>query len=433
MLEAKGRYLYKDGKRFFYLADTCWSAFTSIEMPDWRYYLDTRKFQGYNAVQINILRQWDSSLPIKGREPFAIVEHEDGSYEYDYTKINEAYFDNAEKMLAEMIKRNMVPVLVLLWGNFVPGTWMSNFTKNNVMPFEQIKPYVEYVVKRFKKYDPIWFVTGDVGFAEKEGQEIEEPTRYYREVLQSAKSVDPDGIYTFHINGESHELPEDFLKQASFFIYQSGHGKNGQATAYTIPQLMRKNGYTGPMMDAEICYEGFTKMTPPQEKSTEVERYTSYDVRKAAWKAVLSGADMGIGYGCFGIWPWNDTAHPEQKLGMNFNVEIVPYDWRQCLQLPGASDMGILKELVMEYGAQGLEPIASPSKNNPAIRAAQNDEYLLVYLPTAGIFDFKEIGINPDNVKIIDLDKRHVLTGKLVDGVLQMMPVREDSLLIVKK
>lgn len=42
------------------------------------YYLDTRKAEGFNTIQINILRQWDSSKPLAGREPFAIKEHEDG-------------------------------------------------------------------------------------------------------------------------------------------------------------------------------------------------------------------------------------------------------------------------------------------------------------------------------------------------------------------
>ena len=73
MLTTKDKYLYKDGKRFFYLADTCWGAFGSIDMPDWRYYLDSRKAAGFNTIQINVLRQWDSSLPI--REPFAITNH----------------------------------------------------------------------------------------------------------------------------------------------------------------------------------------------------------------------------------------------------------------------------------------------------------------------------------------------------------------------
>ena len=43
----------KDGKPFFYLADTCWSAFTNIPENDWHYYLQYRKRQGYNVLQIN--------------------------------------------------------------------------------------------------------------------------------------------------------------------------------------------------------------------------------------------------------------------------------------------------------------------------------------------------------------------------------------------
>lgn len=67
MITTKGKYLYKDGKRFFYLADTCWGAFTSVTMPDWKYYLDTRKREGFNTIQINVLRQYDSTKPQIGR------------------------------------------------------------------------------------------------------------------------------------------------------------------------------------------------------------------------------------------------------------------------------------------------------------------------------------------------------------------------------
>ncbi|MFU1845116.1 DUF4038 domain-containing protein, partial [Enterococcus faecium] len=53
------RTLLRDGQHFFYLADTCWSAFTSIQENDWITYLDKRKEQGFNTLQINLLPQWD--------------------------------------------------------------------------------------------------------------------------------------------------------------------------------------------------------------------------------------------------------------------------------------------------------------------------------------------------------------------------------------
>ena len=75
----------KDGKPFFYLADTCWSAFTNIRENDWHYYLQYRKRQGYNVLQINILPQWDASGTDLNYVPYALKE--DGGY--DFTKINE--------------------------------------------------------------------------------------------------------------------------------------------------------------------------------------------------------------------------------------------------------------------------------------------------------------------------------------------------------
>ncbi|MBN3489863.1 DUF4038 domain-containing protein [Lactobacillus acidophilus] len=426
MLTTKDKYLYKDGKRFFYLADTCWGAFGSIDMPDWRYYLDSRKAAGFNTIQINVLRQWDSSLPI--REPFAITNNEDGTCEYDFNKINESYFDNAVKMLEEMQKRDMVPALVLLWGNFVPNTWMSRFIKNNIMPFEQIKSYVTYVVNKFKRFNPIWIVSGDVGFTDMKGQKKDPAIKYYREVIKTAQEIDPEDLYTFHINGESTEVPDELFKKTDFFFYQSGHGYTGQSTAYTIPQKMRKDNYGGPIIDAELCYEGLTKMKAPT-----AERYSAFDVRRAAWRAVLSGADAGLGYGSFGIWPWKDNVRPEEKLDSNFNVQLVPYDWRDCLTFRGAKDVGFIKDFISEYASNGLNPINDPVKDNPEIRAAQNDKYIFIYLPTSGIINFDDLGIKVNECKIMDLDKRRIIQGKVENNVLQMSSVIEDELVIVGK
>ena len=74
----------KDGKPFFYLADTCWSAFTNISDEEWTYYLKRRKQQGFNTIQINILPQWDASetpyhyypLPTEDKKTFCVYHME---------------------------------------------------------------------------------------------------------------------------------------------------------------------------------------------------------------------------------------------------------------------------------------------------------------------------------------------------------------------
>lgn len=60
-----------EGKPFFWFADTCWSAFTSITEADWDYYLTRRAEQGMNVLQINTLPQWDRCCPDLGIWPYA--------------------------------------------------------------------------------------------------------------------------------------------------------------------------------------------------------------------------------------------------------------------------------------------------------------------------------------------------------------------------
>lgn len=238
-------------------------AFTSVSMSDWKYYLNTRKREGFNAIQINILRQYDSTKPIPGRDPFPIRYHDDGTYEYDYSTFNEEYFDNAEKMLKEMRNLDMTPILVLLWGNLVPNTWitdpngfMARIPKPQTIGLKRSKLYVTYVINRFKKYHLIYFVTGDAGFDKNNSQDPEIEEKYYQKVVRVAKSVDSEGIYSFHINGESKTLPESLAKQAQFFSFQSGHGPTGEKAAVKIPLAKRSENYNGPIIDVELCYEG---------------------------------------------------------------------------------------------------------------------------------------------------------------------------------
>ena len=84
----------KNGKPFFYLADTCWSAFTNINENDWKYYLQYRKRQGYNVLQINILPQWDASATDLNHSPYQ--KDEKGNYQFD--KLNDSYFNHARSM-----------------------------------------------------------------------------------------------------------------------------------------------------------------------------------------------------------------------------------------------------------------------------------------------------------------------------------------------
>lgn len=82
-----------EGKPFFWFADTCWSAFTSITEADWDYYLTRRAEQGMNVLQINTLPQWDRCCPDLGIWPYA---SEDGVH-FDWSAPNQEYWDRARR------------------------------------------------------------------------------------------------------------------------------------------------------------------------------------------------------------------------------------------------------------------------------------------------------------------------------------------------
>ena len=69
----------RDGKPFFWLADTLWSAFTNMNDEDLDTYLTVRKQQGFNVLQINILPQWDRCYVNAPYMPFGFKEN--GGYD----------------------------------------------------------------------------------------------------------------------------------------------------------------------------------------------------------------------------------------------------------------------------------------------------------------------------------------------------------------
>ncbi len=118
-------------------------------------YLDFRKRQGFNVLQINALPQWDASE----HTPEALPFRKTGDGEYDYSAIDDRYFDRACTFLRMARDRGFIPALVLLWYNYVPGTWASDGQRKKPMPFEAVRPYTEYVVRRFAAFDPIYIIS----------------------------------------------------------------------------------------------------------------------------------------------------------------------------------------------------------------------------------------------------------------------------------
>jgi hypothetical protein len=111
-------------------------------------------------------------------------------------------------------------------------------------------------------------------------------------------------------------------------------------------------------------------------------RFIAHDVRKAAYRAVLSGA-CGHTYGHNSIWQMYDG---------RFEGVVTPgVTWREALDFPGASQMVHLRRLVESRPffsrVPDTELVASAEQAPPLHVCASRDEdgsYAMIYLPTAG-------------------------------------------------
>lgn len=358
-----GDYFLRDGEKFFYLADTCWSSFTNASLDEWEYYLEYRRAQGFNALQINVLPQHDRSELAASPEPFK--PGPDGAW--DFGRVNEEYFDRAEKMVEMAAEAGFTPALVVLWCNYVPGTWGSRIVKpSRVIPREDLESYVEYVAERFGKYDPVFVVSGDTNF------ESGEAVEYYVTALRVVKSRAGSCLTTMHLMGGLWELPEAIWKSPhyDFYMYQSGHDRDSQRLAYELAERFYSMPVKRPILNGEPCYEGIA--------GGKYHRFTSADVRRAVWWSLLSGAKAGVAYGALGVWNW----HKLRRVFRGEGYSGPSYDWRTALGFKGAFDVAFAKWLFEKYDLFDIEPANEVlSTMDRDVRAARGKGKLVVYAP----------------------------------------------------
>lgn len=407
------QFLLKDDKIFFYLADTCWSAFTNITEDEWDYYLYKRKVQGFNTIQINILPQWDASATDLNFNPFI---------EGDPYKLNDEYFKHAREMCIKAKKEGFELALVVLWCNYVPDTWASKMMPKHILPFGCLENYVKKVNETFTDLEPLYIISGDTDFTS------EECIKYYTHAGSMLKSLAPNCLYTTHIKGRYSYIPEELYKLIDVCFYQSGHNAKDLTMPYSLSEEMQLKYPGKPLINSEPCYEemGYS--------GNMYGRWTRYDVRRAAYVSVLSGACAGITYGAAGIYSWHKVKKGfASLLGEGFDM---PKSWEEAMAFPGAWDYGYLKTIFEELNVNRLEPKQDLIINKTTeIRIAEiSEDLILAYIPCN-----TKLRLNSDftgwSVKAIDLENRFIahLSYTVKEGktIIDMNPFAKDALLIL--
>ncbi len=418
-----GECILHNGKPFFYTADTIWSAFTNLSLEDWELYLETRKSQNFNALQISIL----PILHDRSEDPSVILPFEankDGGF--DFSKPNQGYFTKAKQMLQMATDRGFTPVLVAIWINYVRGSWISEGFEAFAMETHEIDDYMRYIVDAFNMYNPIYCVSGDAVF------DTDYIIEFYTQALGSLKKHAPTSIATYHIfpRAELHQsmIDDDNL---DFYMYQSGHDieDDAQKKCYLLAEKYRELRKR-PIINGEPCYDG-------HGHGFSYGRFNQFDIRKASWQSILAGATAGITYGAHGIWSW-------QKLNSTFsntNFSDTPFYAHHALNFQGAYDVGYIRWLIETYNLFNLTPQNNliVDQRGGEIRLAQDtstDTWVL-YLPTttsyAINYDFTEYNMV---LHLFGEGNRLIRPSyRIEDGVtyFDMHPFNSDALLVCTK
>ncbi|RAZ32895.1 DUF4038 domain-containing protein [Microbacterium sp. SMR1] len=357
-----GRWLLHGGEPTFLLADTVWAAFGGPTENEWLDHLELRRRQGFNALLISVLPiEHDRSTGT--RSPYALRE---GAV--DFGAGDPDYWTEAERLLEQARERGFTPMLVLLWNNFVPGTWGSRLTPEHVLSADQTETYVRETVARFRRFDPIWIVSGD------DDLDDDVALERYSSVAALLREVAPGQLVTWH-DTPTARMPQPLADSelVDFHSLQSGHNEAWETLPADLTHYYRALDVARPIINLEPCYEGLGRFRG-------AARHSAADVRRASWTGVVSGAAAGLGYGAHGVWSWH-------RRGEGFSAEDVhgaPFPFSVAAAFPGADDVAYLRRVVDAERLWGLDAapdllVAEPSG---VVTGRAPDGTIAVYAPT---------------------------------------------------
>ena len=208
-VSSNGRFIqHQDGTPFFLIADTAWELFHRLTLEEIKYYLDVRKSQGFNVIQVVLISEMDGlRIPnVYGQLPLL---------EMNPDKPNADYFNFVEVVLKLAGEREMYLAMVPTWGDKIDKVFgIGPEIFNQINAFN----YGKWLGKRFCNHiNIIWMNGGDRSGG---GKNFE----IWNALAKGIKSEDKNHLMTFHPLGDAsssfwfHE--QDWL---DFNICQSGH------------------------------------------------------------------------------------------------------------------------------------------------------------------------------------------------------------------
>ncbi|WP_337174513.1 DUF4038 domain-containing protein [Paludisphaera sp.] len=362
-------FAHADGTPFFWLGDTWWMGLSErLAFPDdFRRLVDDRVAKGFNVVQIVAGLYPDMpAFDPRGRNEAGFP------WEPDYARINPAYFDAADRRIAELAERGLTPCVVGAWGYHLP--WLGE---------ARMKQHWRYLVARWGAYPVVWCVAGETTMpfylSNTKAEDSERQKRGWTEVAAYLREIDPfHRLVTTHPSRTARESVTD-PAVLDFDMQQTGHGTPPEGHAALASQGWDAMP-TMPVISGEARYEAL-EINPT---------LTDADARKAFWSHVVASGCAGHTYGVNGVWQVNRKDHPYGNSPAGNNWGTTP--WDVAMSLPGSSQLAAAARLITSIpGWDRFEPRpdlvawADPAEKAPApLCVATPDGSRLIYILKPG-------------------------------------------------
>ena len=357
---------HQDGTPFFWLGDTWWMGFCGrLGWPeDFQTLAADRVAKGFTLVHL-----------VAGLFPDMPPQDPRGwngggsAWEQGFTRVNPAYYDQADLKLQYLVGQGLVPLIVGAWGYYLP-----------ILGEEKMRRHWRYLVARWGAYPVVWCLAGEVTMPFYLTSDREAEVKLQREgwsrVGAYLREIDPfRRMITAHSCGmgdSANELADPSCLDFNFAQESHGNLMAALRGARGFAQTVQKTSLK-PVVNSEFCYEGI------QETALQdVQRF-------CYWTTMLSGG-MGYSYGANGIWQVNQPGKPYGPSPEGMSWGDTP--WPEAMRLPGSRQIGLGKGLLagypwwrMEAHPEWVEPHAGEPDWFQAYAAGIPHELWVVYFP----------------------------------------------------
>lgn len=291
---------YADGEPFFYLGDTAWALFHRLEREQADAYLADRAEKGFTVIQAVVLSPTSGVEKPNAYGDYALEEE-------DPSRPNEAFFEHVDYIVDRAEQHGLFVGMLPTWGNY----WQNaGDDADPIFDETNGREYATFLAERYRDSPIIWLLGGDqIVATDRERAVIEAMADGIRSV------VGDEQLLSFHPigPGQSSTVFHD-ADWLDFHMSQTSHGGYDHDPGLFV-ERDHETEPTKPTLDGEPRYEGIPVGFYWKDYS-EFDRFGAYDVRQAAYWALLAGA-CGHTYGDNNVMQFYE---PQYEPGIDANV-----------------------------------------------------------------------------------------------------------------